>query len=274
MQAFDGSRAHTPVGSKLLLVAPRGLLRQRLSRGLKRQGYQVTRVRPGAEDLFSRALGKQAIVFAGAGNLLDVQLSQAHDAGEALSAGAHLAEVLRASNAPGVQLLVFLFPLDGYQSEVAQIRRYGKPYVILRSPALLEEVAEAALSDAPSQLWLPKAGAISATPSSVVLQAISNALITEEQGRETPIVSSRYHLAGLLAAAAATRRQRPVVHAVHPGLYRWARAIARWLSGSEPAALRFADRVLGNPAAFQPRRSVKDSKPPARGLGARVRALV
>lgn len=271
MQAFDGSGANVSAGRKVLLVAPKGQLRRRLARGLERRGYQVTRVKPDTEDLFSRALGKQAIVFAPTGNLLEAQLARENEADEAESTSTRTTEVLRASNAPGVELIVCVLPLsDGYHSVVGQVKRHGKPYVILRAPALLEEVAESALRDAPFHLWLPRSGAMSAAASSTLLEAVSDALVTEQQGRENAVTAGRYHLAGLVEAAAFTRRRRPHVHAVPPLLYRWVRPMARWLRGGEPVAMSFADRVLGT-SAMPRQRSAPAARALPRELGGRLR---
>jgi hypothetical protein len=227
----------------VLLVAPRGSTRLRLCRELRRRGYHVHRTGPDT-DLFLRACGKQAIVYSPVPSML---ATQAGDESVPPSGTTEMDEVLRVANSRSVPLIVLLLPVAGdYAAELGALRRSGTPYVVLRAPALFHEVAAVALEPNERHLWLPAVGSIEATSVEALAEAVAEALVTEHQGREAVVPSERLDAAQLLQAAAATLvGAKPSVHRVWPALYRTVRPMVRWLRGHEPAALDFADRMLG-----------------------------
>lgn len=226
----------------VLLVADAGDTAQLIEAVLVARGYRVTRAPTNDPDLFSRALGQQAIVFLPASNLLSAHLAQ-HAGGDAVH------EVLRAARAPGVGLVVAALPeASSFDGVVDAIAREGKPYVIARSPGLVEEVAET-IRHGEQTLWLPRGGSVHASRGSALAEAVVNALETEEQGRVVRVASESYDVAGLFAAASDIIGGQVRVRAVTPVVYRMVRPVARWLKGSEPAPLQFVDQLLAQQAA-------------------------
>ena len=119
-----------------LLALERGCLREAIAKTLGHADPAgVALESPASTDLFTRAFGHHAIVYGPAPCLLDGKLDPSPDVDR-------MRNVLRAANAPGVALVVVVIPEgDAYQAEIDALRRDGKPYIIVRAPALLEEVA-------------------------------------------------------------------------------------------------------------------------------------
>lgn len=225
----------------ILLVADAGIAASRLEATLVGQGYEVARAALEAPDLFSAALGNRAIVFVPAANLLSAQLS---NQGDPQRVDALIDPVLRAARAPGVELLVAALPeADPSDRIVEAIQRDGKPYAIMRTPGLMEEVAQT-LEQGEGTLWLPRTGAVNISSASALAAAVAKALETEEQGRVETLPSQRFDVAGLFAAASNAAGGRVRVRAVSPFVYHALRPVARWLKGREPPPLAFADQLL------------------------------
>jgi hypothetical protein len=232
-----------PHGERLLLVADAGVAAGLVESTLAARGYEVERASPDDPDLFSHAIGHAAIVALPARNLLSAHLADARG-------NARLDEVLRASAAPGVQVLVVALPAAAHcDAAVETIARHGKPYVVVRAPGLIEEVAET-LRDGKGTLWLPRSGNVRASRGAVLAEALASALTTEEQGRSTELPSEAFDVATLFATASHLVSDVPIrVRPVMPLVYRTVRPVARWLKGSEPPLLELADRLLALPAA-------------------------
>lgn len=225
----------------VLLVADAGDTAQLVEAVLVARGYRVTRVSTTEADLFSRALGQEAIVFLPASNLLSAQLAQG-------AGGEVVHEVLRASRAPGVGLVVAALPeARGFDAIVDAIARSGKPYIVVRTPGLMEEVAET-IRHGERTLWLPRAGRIPVSRGSALAEAVVSALESEHQGRVLSVASESFDVAGLFAAASDIIGGQVRVRAVTPLIYRVVRPVARWLKGGEPAPLAIADQLLARQA--------------------------
>lgn len=222
----------------ILLVADEGIAASRLEAALVAHGHRVNRATPDDPDLFSRALGKQAIVFLACRDLLSAQL----DAGVRERGAVDAA--LCATRAPGVELLVAALPeAPHFDALVEAIQRHGKPYAIVRAPGLMEEVAQT-LEQGERTLWLPRTGAVRVSRAEALADAVVAALDSEDQGRVTPLCSASFDVASLFDAAARSSGGQVRVRAVPPLVYRLVRPIARWLDGAEPAPLAFADQLL------------------------------
>jgi hypothetical protein len=231
-----------PGDEQVLLVADEGGAASLIEAVLVARGYGVTRAPLSEPDLFSQALGRQAIVFVPTSNLLSAQLANA-PSDDAVHA------VLRAARAPGVQLLVAALPAaSSFDGIVDAIAREGKPYVIARTPGLMEEVAEA-IRHGERTLWLPRTGRVEVSRGSALANAMVHALQTEEQGRVVRVPSESFDLAGLFAAASHVIGGPVRVRAVTPLVYRMVRPVARWLNGGEPAPLALADQLLARQQA-------------------------
>ena len=225
----------------VLLVADEGGTASLIEAVLVARGYRVTRVPTSEPDLFSYALGREAIVFVPASNLLSAQLGM--DAG-----GGVVHDVLRAARAPGVGVVVAALPdAPSFDPIVDAIAREGKPYVIVRAPGLVEEVAET-IRHAEQTLWLPRIGRVPVSRGHALAEALVAALETEEQGRIVRVRSESFDVAGLFAAASDAIGGHVRVRGVTPFVYRVVRPVARWLKRGEPAPLAFADQLLARQA--------------------------
>ncbi|MCU0691505.1 MAG: hypothetical protein MUF54_08895 [Polyangiaceae bacterium] len=194
-------------------------------------------VAPEHGDLFGRALHHRAIVYQPAACLLDGLLAPRPDPERSRV-------VTRASRAPGVELIVMVLPrTDAFVAEEDVLRREGKPYVILRSPVLFEEVAEHLPQDSDQPIWLPRTGQVTATSARAVASAVLDALGTDDQGRVLHVPGETVDVAELFVRASADRAGSNV-HAVWPLLYRVARPVVRALLGREPKALGLADQLM------------------------------
>jgi hypothetical protein len=148
-----------------------------------------------------------------------------------------------------VEALVAVLPATPCLDAVIEaIQRDGKPFVVIRSAALMEEVAEK-LGDAESTLWLPRSGKVRIARGSTLAETVAAALTSEEQGRVWEVPSEVFDVAGLFTAASQLARSPVRVRPVLPFLFRIFRPVARWLDGREPAAFTLADRLSAQPSA-------------------------
>lgn len=224
---------------RILLVAPPGLATSQIEAALAQRGHDVARVSPDDPDLFAHAVGCGAIVFSPERSLLSARLAPAPGAHE------HVADVLRAAGAPGVQLLVaVLADGPGFDAAREAIERRGRPYVILRAPGLLEDVSEALRSDA-GTLWLPRAGEVHVCRGGALSDAVAEALVTERQGCVVAVPGETFDVARLFATASELAGGQVRVRPVAPLMFRLVRPVARWLRAGEPPPLSLADRLLG-----------------------------
>lgn len=213
--------------------------------GLKSEGIGVVTATPDDDDLFGRALGHQAIVYLAAAELLSGNLSPAPIA-------VRMQKVLAASSAPGVTLVVAVFPEQPeYLVELRELRSYGKPYVGLEAPPLAEEVAQTL--PARGTLWLPRTQPRRITTSARVLKSILEGLDTEEQGRITSAPAESVDAVTLFRRAAAARGNVVKIRAVPGWFYRWLRPWFRWRYGVEFPALNTAEALFPVEMGARPR---------------------
>ncbi len=192
---------------------------------------------PDDDDLFTKALGKKGVVYTPASRLLDGLLDPSPDPMRAQAA-------VGACRAPGVEVIVMVAPrTEAYALEEQVLKREGRPYVILRAPILIEEAAEVLRREPRRSVWLPRTGSVVATSVAAVIDAIVNALHTDEQGRVIDVPGETMSVAELFQRAASLPGGSRV-KAVSPFLHKLARPLARAVLGPEPAALRLADRLI------------------------------
>jgi hypothetical protein len=237
-----------------LVVCEQGPLWSAVTDALLSAGKHLATARPGTPELFLLALDKQTIVYAPAPSLLGGTL-------EPRPSRRRMHRVLRAANAPGVRLLVLLVPAaGGFAEEEALLRRSGKPYVVLRSPPLLDEIAEQMGTAEHEALWVPRAGVAEATDAERLGAALLEALDGEHEGSSIRVKGDTLDAAELFGRAAnlfATRNAEPRlhIHGVWPPLYRVTRRMLKLLGRPEPAALELWDR-LGRQGLGSPRPSM------------------
>jgi hypothetical protein len=215
-----------------VLFARQGPLRSAIEQELSRGGHEVV-LWDDEDDLFDVALGSGAIVYVPFARTLDARTAPRPDAERAR-------KVVRAANAPAVEVVIFVLPARGFEVEEEVLRREGKLYVVVRAPLLIEEVAEVVAQDRFRSLWLPREGEVEVASAEAVGQAALEATVTEEQGGDLPVASSCLTAPELFERASELAGEVKV-HAVRPRIYRMVRPIARWLKGGEAAALGLWD---------------------------------
>ncbi len=226
----------------VLCIVENGIAREAITTCLAQHGHAFAVASPSHEDLFSVALHRKAIVYVASPRLLDGWMHPAPSIDRIRS-------VLGAAQAPGVELVVAVFPgSDGYEAEEAALRTEGKPYIVLRAPPLAEELAEDVLQDDERSLWVPEGAVVRACEAGALATAVLSALSDERQGRAHDVPSEAIDLPKLFRRVA-QRSPRPLrVHLVPRTIFRMARPVARWMRGKEPVALTLYDRLATSSA--------------------------
>lgn len=225
----------------MLLVMRKGPLRKAIRGAATARGRDCQLASPLADDLFERALGREALVYAPARSLLSGWLQPAPDPDR-------MRRVVGAAAAPGCSLVVCILPAGtGHDAEVEVLRRSGKPYIIVSAPPLLEEVG-LELARTGSAVWIPRGGRVRVASAEAVARAALDATESEWQGRVERVEGDVLDLPEAFERAARTTRRDIRVHAVWPPLHRVALPVARWLSGGrEPPASKLAGALLESP---------------------------
>src|SRR5579883_1158891 len=180
----------------ILSLAGDGPLGQALRAKIAAKGEELRVARCSDDDLFVKACGCRAVVYLPAPRLLDGRL-RPEPSPERVRA------VLGATNAPGVELLVVAAPA-GYEDEEAALRKYGCPYVILRTPPLLEEVADDPALHERCAVWLPRGHRVTVARADGVADEIVRAMGDDSlQGATVDAPSEATDAAEVLRRAAA-----------------------------------------------------------------------
>lgn len=225
-----------------LLTFDAGPLRSAIADRLQAMGLSVNAAAP-SEDWFEAALGAGCVVYAPAARLLDGCLDPQPDP-------ARMRRALGASSAPGVGSIVVVVPTGrAYDVELDVLRRHGKPFVIVESPLLFEEVA-AHLHEA--NLWLPRSGRITACAASAVAEVVAAAVAEEPHGRTLAVEAVEMDLATLFRQAAGSTARNVHVRGVPRFLHNVTRPLARLIRGDEPQALALADRLSAASGSLLP----------------------
>lgn len=211
----------------ILCVSGEGLLKATLSARLREQGEDVRVASPSDDDLFSKAVGCRGIVYLPAPTLLDGRLHPE-------PVPERVRRVLGATNAPGVGLLVVATP-PGYDDEELAVRKYGFPYVIMRTPPLVEELEVQPALHERCAVWLPRGRMVVVTSAPRAAEAVVRALGDDSlQGSTIDAPSESVDAAEVLQRAA-TRTRRASVHTVAPALDALVRRVGRVFRVPEPA---------------------------------------
>jgi hypothetical protein len=210
----------------VLLVAEEGPLRAAIRNELEATGVPVSVVTATHDDLWSAARKQRAIVYLPAASLLDGKARPRPSEDR-------MRDVLGAAEAPGVEVVVPVFPAtSAYDEEIRAMKRRGKPYAALRAEPLLEEIAELVPANARA-LYLPRIGAARFCRAGVVARAVVDAIDTETQGRVTDVESERADAARLIRKASENARSHVRVRPLRPWLFRLLRPAFDWLSRAE-----------------------------------------
>jgi len=230
-----------------LLVVGDGCLRQAISDRLSKEGVGWATAAADSDDLFGDARGHRAIIYAPAASLLEGGQQPQPDTDRTLT-------VLHAAEAPGVEVVVLVLPQgDGYRPEIDAVARYGKPYVVLRAPLLIEEVAEELRAEPGGSVWLPRLGRVAATRAESVAESVAHATQTEEQGRVVDLPGDEVDAATLVLQAAQRAGIGLRVHALGSWVYRMLRPLLRWLWPRHSAVYQLAARLFPELSDHKPR---------------------
>lgn len=217
----------------VLVASEPGALAKLIKGRLKRAAvpFSLSRV---DEPLFERALGHPVILYVPVTSLLEAALEPKPDP-------ERMRRVLSAANAPGVRRIVAVVPSGGtFASEIEVLRRNGKPYIVIESPLLFEEVAKLCAHD--RSLWLPRAGRVRAASADALITAILAALTSDWDGRLERVPGELCDIATLFEKASELGHGRCDVYPVWEPVHRLVRPIARFF-GPEPRALLIAERL-------------------------------
>jgi hypothetical protein len=218
-------------GNGPLGVAIRGAIRG--------MGEDVRSARVDDPDLFMTALGCRAIVCTAAPNLLDGKL-------EPSPLPERMRSIVKAANAPGVKLVVVVVPSgDRYADEELVLKKDGIPYVILRCPPLVEELAEATNFHVTRSLWLARGKTTAISTCADVDAAVRKALVEDSlQGATIDVPSEQVDLTEAVRRAARLAGAHTEVRATSPGLSAAFRKFAVWFGRPQPPAITLYDRML------------------------------
>lgn len=219
----------------ILSLAGDGWLGRALHAELAKKGEEFRIATPSADDLFGMAIGCRTIVYLPATSFLAGRL-QPEPSVERMRA------VLGATNAPGVELLVVAAPL-GYDDEELALRKYGCPYVVLRTPPLIEEVAaDPALSER-CAVWLPRGRHVAVAAASRVAEEIVRVVGEDSaQGATIDAPSQTMDAAEVLRQAVAPGG-RASVRTVSPVIDTVVRRVGRLFRVPEPPIVGLHGRL-------------------------------
>jgi hypothetical protein len=222
----------------ILCVSGDGPLAAALVARFREQGEEARVASPSDDDLFGKALGCRCIVYLPAPTLLEGRLHPG-------PAPERMRKVLGATNAPGVRLLIVATP-PGYDDEELALRKYGIPYVILRTPPLVEELEALPALHEPCAVWLPRGRKVAVTSATLAADAIVRASRDDSlQGATVDAPHESVDAAQVLRQAAA-RARRASVHTVAPALDRVVRRVGRFFRVPEPPIVALHGQLGGS----------------------------
>jgi hypothetical protein len=194
-------------------------------------------------DLFMAALDCRAIVCTASANMLEGKLDPS-------PSPERMKTIVRASNAPGVRLVVLVVPSgDDYVDEELVLKKDGIPYVILRCAPLLEELAEATNFHVTGSLWLERGRTTEISTCADLAAAVLEALEGGcPQGATVEVPAVKLDLAEAIRRAARVAGARTEVRVTPAAVSTAYRALAGWLGLSKPPALALYDRMVKSAA--------------------------
>jgi hypothetical protein len=219
----------------ILSLAGDGPLGKALHAKLAERGEELRVATPSDGDLFGKACGCRTIIYLPATSSLEGRLHPEPSA-------ERMRAVLGATNAPGVELLVVAAPL-GYDDEELALRKYGCPYVVVRTPPLVEEVAADPALGERCAVWLPRGRKVAVAAASSVAEEIVR--VTKDDSAQGATIEAPSHTedaAEVLRLAAATGG-RASVHTVSPVIDTVVRRVGRLFRVSEPPIVGLHGRL-------------------------------
>ena len=176
-------------------------------------------------DLFKQARGCRAIVFAPEPRLLDSAASDGRHADR-------LREVLRAAHAPDVERVVIVAATDCFRAgEESILEEDGVPYTIVRSAALLDELADATNLHTARSVWLPRGREVEVATRSALAATIRSTLLRNDLCGATVFVPTlRLDIVEVMRRAAAIAGAAVKVHGAAPTVSSAMRRLHAWIA--------------------------------------------
>lgn len=198
------------------------------------------------DDLFTRALGSRAIVYAPEARLLDAE--PAHQSAERMRA------VVRGAHAPGVQHVVVVLPAGArFDEEELVLKKDGVGYTILRCGPLLDELADATNLHTARSVWLPRGHVVELSSRAVLAQAIRDAIAEDNLcGATVDVPAERVEIAEAMRRAAEIAGAGVRVHITSPSLSFAMRKLYSWMGLAPPDVEALCDRLGGRPSTSRP----------------------
>jgi uncharacterized protein YbjT (DUF2867 family) len=230
-----------PIGAtlnnRILLIADDGCVARLLGDGLGNAGCVVTRAGTRDEDLFSKAIDHDTIVYLPASSLLE------ESSGQGDPADSEIREVLGAGNAPGVKLLVTVIRAGGEARVLEEaIQRSGIPYFLVRSPALIEELKVELSGEVPETIWVPECDGVAFGDVEALVRTVRQCLVDERQGRTIELPATVRDIPSALRRALSADERRVI--AVWPPIFQMGRVVARMMRRRDTPDLRLIDALL------------------------------
>lgn len=180
-------------------------------------------------DLFMHALGCRTIVYAAEPRLLDAAPAPDPE---------RMRAVVRASHAPGVKRVVVVFPIgEAWRAEADVLQRDGVAYTILRSRALVDELADSTNLHTARSVWLPRGQTVDLVARPALASTIEDAITRDDLcGGELDVPAERMEIAEALRRAASAAGAAVHVHEASPSISFAMRKLSLWM-GLEPPEL-------------------------------------
>jgi hypothetical protein len=220
-----------------LVMGTKSLLRDAIAAALSRE-HPAAVIEPDHEDPFGAAARHRAVVYITSSSLAD---------GEGVSSPDRMRAALQAAHAPGVEVLVVVAPLQGYDDEIAVLKRDGIPYVVLRAPMLIEDLAGSLAGE--SLVVVPRDAAVRTARLRAVTDAVAAALETEDQGRTIEIAGEQLPASVAIEQAASVAGSRVWVLSIWAPLMRVIRWFGKLLGRPRRHALALVERHALPPPA-------------------------
>jgi hypothetical protein len=219
----------------ILSLASEGPLGRTLHAKLAKKGEELCIATPSDDYLFGKACGCRTIIYLPAPSLLDGRLQPEPSADR-------MRAVLGATNAPGVELLVVAAPL-GYEEEELALRKYGCPFVVLRTPPLIEEIAADPALQERCAVWLPRGHHVAVATAWRVAAEIVRAIGDDSMQGATIDAPSHVMDAAEVLRQAAASGARASVRTVSPVIDTMVRRVGRLFRVSEPPVVGLHGRL-------------------------------
>lgn len=222
----------------VLLMGTPGPLRDHIAAALTDNGHETKVVAPDHEDPFACAVGSRAVVYLPSpsfdGDTKDTASRE------------RMGAALSAAHAPGVEVVVALLPLTGFDDELDALAADGVPYVVLRVPMLIEELGRTLQDE--RWFFVARDEAVRAVAAEAVVSAIEMAIASEEQGRVHELGRVPLPAWAVLERAAESANKRVRVVSLWPPLARALHWLARLFRRRVPPALASCARFVLPPA--------------------------